>query len=75
MRCLAVTVLAFACWALIGYFFVALLRGRCPMTCTARLNGGVLACIRTDAHTTGHVYAASESPDRHTLTEPNGRES
>ena len=43
------------------------------MTCTAHLNGGVLACIRTDAHTTGHVYAASEAPDRHALTEPNGR--
>ena len=45
------------------------------MTCTAHLNGGVLACVRTDAHTTGHVYAASEAPDRHALTEPNGRES
>lgn len=25
-----------------------------------------LDCLRDDAHLTGHIYAASDAPDRHT---------
>lgn len=31
-----------------------------------------LDCQRRDVHDRGHVYAASDAPDRHDLTEPRG---
>jgi hypothetical protein len=38
-------------------------------TCPAHLNGGPLACTRPRAHLGAHVFVASDSPDRHALTE------
>lgn len=36
--------------------------------CTHRFldDANGLPCKRTDAHTTGHTYEASDAPDRHT---------
>ena len=44
------------------------------MTCDHNLWGAAdgLTCLRTDDHLTGHIYGASDCPDRHTLTEPHG---
>jgi hypothetical protein len=44
------------------------------MTCTARLHDGPLVCTRPAGHPGGHLYVASSAPDRHALTEPDGRE-
>ena len=40
--------------------------------CPAHLFDGPLCCLRTDEHTTGHIFGASDAPDRHDQTEPNG---
>ena len=42
--------------------------------CTNRLHDGPLVCTRRDGHTGAHTYAASDCSDRHSLSEPNGRE-
>lgn len=41
------------------------------MTCTYRIWGddSGLTCLRTDEHATGHIFAASDAPDRHSETE------
>ena len=37
--------------------------------CQQTITHGTLLCVRDDTHTTGHVFHASECPDRHDQSE------